>query len=125
MRKPSKKSLTRRWGQIVMKKAKYICQHCGNRNAHNPHHIFTKSRNSTRFLIENGICLCTWCHVGDPYKSAHGAPKYFENWLKTHYMTKKEYDDLEFTSNMVCRPDLAAIDIYLKKEKEKLNELDN
>ena len=118
LKKPSRRSLLRQWGQLILRRDKRICQKCGKRG-NNPHHIFTRARNSTAFLPENGITLCTHCHIWDTDEGAHPAPEEFKAWLLKNWMTEKEYEDLKLSSHLTEKFDPLAIKLFLDKEKKK------
>ena len=71
-------------------------------------------------MLENGINLCMDCHCGSPYHSAHKAPEEFKQWLITHWMTEKQYDDLKLSSNLVNKPDMWAAKIFLDHKIKEL-----
>ncbi|MFH2076576.1 MAG: hypothetical protein ABIJ57_14735, partial [Pseudomonadota bacterium] len=82
----------------VRKRDNYTCRKCGqNRSAYGlfgkkghvfHHHIFTKSRLSTRWLLENGVTLCYFCH-----RWAHAAGEEFREWVLS-WMPKAQYEVL-------------------------------
>lgn len=117
--KISEKTLTRLWGQIIMKRDGYKCRVCSRIDSKNPHHIFTRSRKSTKFLLENGINLCYSHHAGSAQMSAHKTPRDFERWLLRQVFTDKQYNDLELTSRLTQKFDAEAVKIYLDREAMK------
>jgi len=64
MRKPTKKSLTKRldtaWSELI--RSRGACQKCGKKTNLQAAHIWTRARRSTRWLPLNGLCLCAGCH---------------------------------------------------------------
>lgn len=100
--KPTKKKKSRRaylikaLDDLVSKQVRerdgYTCRKCGRRaikkNDVAHHHLMTKTRLATRWLLENGISLCYFCH-----RSAHAAPEEFRNWILS-WMPQAEYDQL-------------------------------
>jgi len=108
VKKPTHKKLLKLWGQVIMLRDKYTCKRCHRTPAKNPHHIFTKGRRSTAYLLENGVNLCFDCHMGSPYYSAHKAPDAFKEWLLDKWITEKQYDALKLSSNLVDKPDRRA-----------------
>ena len=59
--KSIRKSCDDLWGRIV--KLKYPkCVKCG-KPSKNAHHIFNKGHNITRYMANNGIGLCIYCHT--------------------------------------------------------------
>jgi hypothetical protein len=71
------------WADLVKERDGYTCQRChtiypeGRRQGIHAHHIFGRSRRSTRFLIENGISLCMGCHI-----YCHSNPLEFHEWMQ-------------------------------------------
>jgi len=82
----------------VRERDNYTCRKCGqNRSAYGRfgekghvfhHHIFTKSRLPTRWIPENGVSLCYFCH-----RWAHSAGEEFREWILS-WMDQGEYDQL-------------------------------
>jgi len=66
------------WSELVKIRAKYKCEICGKGGvALNSHHWHTGRHNKhTRWMLENGVCLCVGCHF-----KAHNEPVEF---LKSH-----------------------------------------
>ena len=55
-------SLDRLWSKVVRKRDNHECQKCGG-DATEAHHIFGRRNYSTRWNIQNGISLCSYCHI--------------------------------------------------------------
>lgn len=78
--------------KLVRTRDGYRCRKCGKLAvikgdvAH--HHIFTKTRFPTRWMPENGVCLCFRCH-----RWAHSAGEEFRRWVVS-WMGQAEYDQL-------------------------------
>ena len=66
----------------------YKCRKCGRTGKVFHHHIHTKIRLATRWILENGVTVCFWCH-----RWAHSAPEEFRQWVLT-WMTPDAYDQL-------------------------------
>ena len=72
------------WSEKVKENARYTCEKCGATDKQlNSHHIFSRAHRSTRFLLENGICLCVGCHTFGN-ESAHLDPNSFRKWLESY-----------------------------------------
>ena len=80
------------------------CRRCGRERVF-AHHIFTKTRLSTRFVPENLISLCFHCH-----RWAHSAGEEFREWILS-WMNKGEYDQLYLWSQ--TRGGFKEIDLKL------------
>ena len=70
------------WSKLVKLKAGNKCEVCYKTRSLNSHHIYSRSKRSTRWLPENGICLCVSCHTFSSKFSAHKTPIFFIDWLK-------------------------------------------
>ena len=58
------------------------CEYCHSENFLNAHHHYGKRAESTRWDIDNGICLCPKCHVYSSVFSAHQTPADFCKWIE-------------------------------------------
>jgi len=76
----------------------FRCRRCGriavNKNDVAHHHIFTKTRLTTRWDDRNGITLDFHCH-----RWAHAAGEEFRRWVLS-WMPQAEYDALYLKSQM-------------------------
>ena len=74
------------WSLLVKHRAGFRCEYCGSREkVLNSHHIYSRSNRSTRWDLENGVCLCVGHHTFSTKFSAHKSPTEFTEWL---YETK-------------------------------------
>lgn len=99
------------WSVAVKSKAGYRCEYeqCGSNYALNSHHLFSRRFLSTRYLIENGICLCVKHHF---YFHQHPLPSSL--WVIKE-RGKPWYNALERQSKIIKpRLDLAGIEKELK-----------
>ena len=82
---PNKKlddSLDKLWSLLVKHRAGWRCEYCGSREKMlNSHHIYSRSNRSTRWDLENGVCLCVGHHTFSTKFSAHKTPTEFTEWL--------------------------------------------
>lgn len=80
------------WSKLVKLKAGMKCEipQCGKTTL-NSHHIYSRSKKSTRWDVMNGICLCVGHHTFSSKFSAHKTPLEFTDWLREYkgseYMT--------------------------------------
>jgi 5-methylcytosine-specific restriction endonuclease McrA len=75
--------LDKRWSKAVVDRDKGICQKC-YAPGDNPHHVFLRRYLGSRFLLKNGITLCTKCH-----RWAHDNPIEFMEWWQGKYGFEK------------------------------------
>jgi len=110
------------WRKIVKDNWDYKCAYCGRQTGKlEAHHIFTRSRDNTRWDIQNGICLCVNHHkFGNDGFSAHSTPDNFKNWL-IKLKGENFYQMLRIkslTRNKLNKSKLNTILFYLKREAE-------
>ena len=90
------------WATAVKDRDNYQCQRC--LNMPNPqglhaHHIFTRSRRSTRHVLRNGIALCMGCH-----RWAHSNPLEFHELMRSEmHLGEVEYDELQQLSRVLTK----------------------
>lgn len=77
-----KKKADDMWRKTILQVGR--CEMClsANKQLHS-HHIISRNHLSYRHLLENGVCLCAYCHVLGNH-SAHKNRKYFLEWLETN-----------------------------------------
>ena len=73
--------LDKAWSKLVKIRAGMECEYCGKTTYLNSHHIFSRSKRSTRWTILNGVCLCVGHHTFSSTFSAHKTPLEFVDWL--------------------------------------------
>lgn len=76
------KKLDDAWSLLVKLKAGNKCEYCGKQNYLNSHHVFSRSKKSTRWSIANGVCLCVGHHTFSSSFSAHKTPTEFTEWIR-------------------------------------------
>lgn len=106
------------WSKAVRKV--WACAYCGKRENLNAHHIFSRHNKSVRWDLDNGICLCSWCHVFSDKFSAHKTPTDFTYWLETQY-SREWLETLGRKANTPLHVDseyLKATIIYLKSQND-------
>ena len=69
------------WALLVKLKAGNKCEYCGKTTTLNSHHIYSRSKKSTRWSTMNGISLCVPHHVFSSKFSAHKTSVEFTEWL--------------------------------------------
>ena len=70
------------WSEAVKINYLYKCAYCGRTEFLNSHHLFTRSRKSTRWDLDNWMCLCSWHHTLSSEFSAHQTSLEFFEWLE-------------------------------------------
>ena len=102
------------WRVLVKLRAGKKCEYCGTTTKQlHSHHIYSRSKKSTRWDVKNGICLCAGHHVLSSTFSAHKTPLEFTVWL-TKYKGQEFIDLLTIKANSTSK--------LFKFEKELLLE---
>lgn len=107
------------WSKLVKVRAWFRCEYCWKDKYLNSHHIFSRNNWSTRFDLDNGICLCVWCHTMSSKFSAHKTPLEFAEWI-IDKRWQEWYDNLKLKAKKVRDKDYPAIKQYLLDETNKL-----
>ena len=97
-KQPKVKTVDAKWSELVKVRAGYLCEHCLCETTLNSHHIFGRKNYSTRWDLDNGICLCSYCHMFNSKFSAHETPTLFSDWVKK-YRGEEWYDNLRRKAN--------------------------
>jgi len=110
------------WSELVKLRAGNKCEYCGKKSPLNSHHIFSRSKKSTRWLPENGICLCVGHHTFSSTFSAHKTPTEFTYWLE-RYKGKNFIDTLTIKANSISKLHQFEKDILLKELQKEIQSL--
>jgi len=102
------------WSLLVKLRAgmKFEIQNC-HKPVLNSHHIYSRSKKSTRWDVLNGICLCVGHHVFSSTFSAHKTPLEFVRWLE-EYKGTDNLEELTFKAHQTLK--------LAKHEKEEMLE---
>jgi len=109
--------LDNKWSKLVKTIAEDRCEYCGRPDRLNSHHIFSRSKRSTRWDIDNGVCLCAGHHTLLNW-SAHKAPIEFIEWIREQ-RGETWYQRLRLKANQTVRPDYNLEKLYLEKKMKK------
>lgn len=101
------------WADAVKKLAGNKCEYCGKTSPLNSHHIFSRSKKSTRWNINNGICLCVGHHTFSSSFSAHKTPAEFIEWIKEK-RGEKWYAELRQKAHENFNEDLENLETIFK-----------
>ena len=107
------------WSKLIKIRAWFRCEYCWKTNYLNSHHIFTRNNYTTRFDLDNGICLCSGCHTMSQKFSAHKTPLEFAERIIAKRWQER-YDNLKAKSKQTWNKDYDAIEKYLIDETNKL-----
>lgn len=99
--------MDKEWSRQVIERDNSTCQKCG-KWAENPHHVFYKTKFGSRWLLENGINLCEYCHV--PW--AHAKPTEFNIWW--HNRVGDEIYTIAWGASQIIKIDLDEEEKRLK-----------
>ncbi len=121
-RKQQMKIFDKLRSDLVKIRAWYKCEYCWKTTYLNSHHIFTRHNYSTRYDLDNWVCLCAWHHTFNGHFSAHQTPTEFTNRI-IQKRWQKRYDELKYKANQLRDKDYDKIKDYLDaKEKELCTE---
>ena len=73
------------WSLAVREDWANKCAICGKRSYLNAHHLIYRHNEAVKYLLENGICMCGYCHTMCPKYSPHLNGFAFTAWLKKHH----------------------------------------
>lgn len=107
--------------KLVKIRAGFKCEYCWGTKYLNSHHIFTRNNYSTRYDLDNGICLCSKHHTLDSNFSAHKTPMEFSEWIMEE-RGRERYDRLKAKTKALWDKDYDKIEKYLIEETKKLTE---
>jgi len=110
------------WSECVKIEYNYECQveWCDKKDNLNSHHLFTRSRKSTRWDIDNWMCLCSWHHTLSSSFSAHQTWLEFFEWLE--WIKGRDWiDKLSIKSRWICKVTSDLIKHKIKQLKEFKN----
>ena len=108
------------WAKLVKLRAGNKCEVCGSCGILHSHHIYSRSKKSTRWHVLNGICLCVGCHVFSSKFSAHKTPLEFTQWL-LKYKGQDYIDRLQIKANSTCKMHSFEKQILLDELNKEIN----
>lgn len=109
------------WSLLVKLRAGNKCEYCGKTSYLNSHHIYSRSKKSTRWKTENGICLCVGHHTFSSSFSAHKTPLEFVQWL-TSYKGQEFIDRLQIKANGISKLKTFEKEFILKELQTEIKE---
>ena len=119
-RKPTvrglKKKADKLWSLIIRAKGK--CEVCGETQYLNPHHVIGRRNHAVRFLLRNGVCLCSGCHTFRT-RSAHNDPQWFMEWFKNN--RPDDFLSISIKKNHIIKRTLEDYQNLVDTLQEKLN----
>ena len=75
--------LDKKFREVINERDKGICQLCSG-PGNNVHHVVGRRNRSTRWLVDNGLLLCSGCHTFRT-NSFHQDPLETISWFKENY----------------------------------------
>ncbi len=116
------KKLDDAWSELVKLRAGMVCEYCGTSRNLNSHHIFSRSKKSTRWDVINGICLCVGHHVFSSKFSAHKTSVEFFLWLEQK--KGRDYiDRLRLKAHSIAKWSKFEKEIILKDMQQEIKKL--
>ena len=107
------------WSKLVKVRARFKCEYCWKTTSLNSHHIFSRTNYSTRFDLDNWICLCSGHHTLNSNFAAHKTPMEFSDRVK-EYRWEERYQALKEKKNKIRDKDYTKVKQYLLDETAKL-----
>jgi len=111
------KKLDDAWSLLVKLVAGNKCEYCGKTSPLNSHHVYSRSKKSTRWFVDNGVCLCVGHHTFSSGFSAHKTPTEFTEWI-IERRGQGWYDNLRKVANQTMK-------LHQHEKEEILNFLQN
>ncbi len=111
------------WSLLVKLRAGMKCEYCGKATRLNSHHIYSRSKRSTRWDVNNGICLCVGHHTFSSGFSAHKTPLEFTDWLEK-YKGTNFIDKLRIKANYTSKIHQFEKELLLDELKKEIKELE-
>ena len=108
------------WSLLVKLKAGMKCEYCGKTSYLNSHHIYSRSKRSTRWVVSNGVCLCVGHHTFSSTFSAHKTSVDFFLWLERK-KGREFIELLSFKANQTSKLHKFEKDILLQELKKEID----
>ena len=105
--------------KLIKIRAGFKCEYCWATKYLNSHHIFTRNNYSTRYDLDNGICLCSKHHTLSSSFSAHKTPMEFSERI-IELRWEERYQNLKFKTKQLRDKDYDKVEKYLIEETNKL-----
>ncbi len=110
MKKSESNKLDKLWREKVKERDEHKCRVCGSTSYVNAHHVVGRRNHQVRWILDNGIALCSGCHTFKT-RSAHQDPQWFINWWESTYPERtKKVSELK---NRLDKPDYDKLLEYL------------
>lgn len=123
-RKGIDKKLDDAWSLLVKLRVGRKCEYCGTTTKQiHSHHIYSRSKKSTRWDILNGISLCAGHHVLSSKFSAHKTPLEFVMWL-TKYKGEDFMTLLMIKANATSKLFQFEKELLLEELKKEIKNLE-
>ena len=92
MKRSETRRLDKEWSLIVRTRDGFKCQVCGSvKHNNNAHHILPKTITEFRHELNNGICLCAYCHHWNKYLAPHQNALGWIRWLHKNKLNTYQY----------------------------------
>lgn len=112
VRKKLDDELLKLWSKAVVSRD-HTCRQCNSDSKLSAHHIRVVRHRATRYMVENGLCLCWPCH-----SLQHNQPELFHDRI-IDIIGQAEYDRLRKISQSVTNftnAELLEIKAQLKRQ---------
>lgn len=115
--KTLKKSLDILWSQLVKMRDRQ-CIRCGSSYRLQASHIFSRSQKSVRWDLDNGMSLCSGCHLFFWHKNPIEATEFIKNRLG-----EQKYEDLRLKARTIVKIDRNFLETTMSELQSKSTSL--
>lgn len=110
------------WSLLVKLRGGMKCEYCGKTTHLNSHHIYSRSKKSTRWDVQNGISLCVGHHTFSSTFSAHKTPIEFIDWLE-NYKSKGFINRLRIKAHSISKLHKFEKELLLNELNKEIQQL--
>lgn len=108
-KKKVEESVLKLWSQVVRDRDK-TCRICNSDYRLQAHHIRSRANEATKFLVQNGLTVCSKCHIQQKFN-----PEKFQDMV-IGVIGNKEYQRLKKMSLTVMKYKRTIHDLYAIKD---------
>lgn len=109
-------ALDRLFSKYIRLRAGGVCEKCGQTKTLQCSHFHGRRKRSVRWNEDNAVALCFSCHM---YLGENPLEHY--EWFKKR-LGEERFELLNIQANMIYKPDINAITLYLKQKIKEVND---
>jgi len=88
------------WSKAVIADYAGKCAICGRTENLNAHHLINRHHTGTRHMLENGFCLCGYCHTMCPNYSPHMNEEGWKSWLEENFPHVAKWEHMAWNTGL-------------------------